>query len=78
MKNFSILIILLIIPMHSLSEDMPSSSRENSTNKDKLATTANQPSTPNKAKKSNPASSKRFVPSEKISADVAVSFPADI
>ena len=78
MKNLSVLILMLVIPIHSLSGDTPAGSRENSANKDKAATTTIQPSTPKKAKKSNTASSKRFVPSEKISADVAVSFPADI
>ena len=78
MKNLSILFLMLVIPVQSLSEDTSFNSRENSANKDKAATTTKQPSTPNKTKKSNTTSSKSFVPSEKISADVAVSFPADI
>ena len=78
MRTLFVLLLMLVITIHSLSDDVPAGSRENSANKDKAANTTKQSSTPDKAKKSISTSSKRFVPSEKISADVAVSFPSDI
>ena len=77
MKNFSLFILILVFPIHVLPADLPANPQGDPRNQDKAKATTKQ-STPNKTKKSKIVRSKRFVPSEKISADVAVSFPADI